>query len=162
MTSEATSTIDIDLPLEKSWEILRDFTQAVNYVPNLTGCELHPGPEEGKGASRRVFQKNGKFLDETVTHWREKQGFVIRLHEGDGPAPAPFREACFIYKIQPKGDKTQLTTTMSYTIRFGFLGKLLDKFFVKKALDGAVNKISRNMKSYYETGVPSNKSIPEA
>lgn len=162
MTSEATSTIDIDLPLEQSWEILRDFTQAVNYVPNLTGCELHPGPKEGMGASRRVFQKNGKFLDETVTHWEEKRGFVIRLHEGKGPAPAPFKEACFIYRIQPKGDKTQLTTTMSYTIRFGFIGKLLNKLLIKKVLDGAVSKISLNMKSFYETGIPSNKTISQA
>nr|MDT0252565.1 SRPBCC family protein [Endozoicomonas sp.] len=129
---------------------------------DLTGCELHPGPKEGRGASRRVFRTNGKFLDETVTHWEEKRGFVIRLHEGTGPAPAPFKEACFIYRIQPIGDKTRLTTTMSYTTRFGFIGKLLNKLFIKKALNGAVSKISRNMKSFYETGTPSNKTISEA
>ena len=117
MPSEANHSLLIQMPIEQAWENLRNFTLAPNYVPNLTGCELHPGPSEGMGASRRVFQKNDKFLDETVVRWEEGQGFVIRLHEGDKGAPAPFSNANFTYQLKRIGSTTELTIAINYDLR---------------------------------------------
>lgn len=161
MTTEATYSIPLHMPLNEAWMKLRDLTQAPNYVPDLTGCELHPGPIDGIGASRRVFQKSGRWLDETVTSWQEGTGFVIRLHQGEKGAPGPFRTAHFRYQLTPKGDVTELTTSMSYDLRWGPLGRLLDKLLLKKALGKAVARIAKNQKKYYETGVPSNTALLE-
>ena len=150
----------INLPLEQSWEKLNNFTLAPNYVPNLTHCELHEGPTEGVGASRRVFQK-GMFLDETIIHWQEKKGFIMRLHKGD-KKPTPFKEANFRYKIKAVGQQTELTTTMTYQLAGGFIGKLLDKLLFSRVMAGNVKTIAANMKSFYETGTPSNPKMRKA
>ncbi|MGI9277327.1 MAG: SRPBCC family protein [Endozoicomonas sp.] len=158
MPSEATHRVLIQMPIEEAWENLRNFTLAPNYVPNLTGCDLHPGPSEGMGASRRVFQKNGKFLDETVVRWEEGQGFVIRLHEGDKGAPAPFNNANFTYRLKRIGSTTELTTSMSYDLRGGTAGKLFDKLLMNRVFRKVVGQIAENLKEFYETGKPTNKT----
>lgn len=159
MSSEVSTHVMIKLPLEQSWEKLRDYTLSPNYVPNLTHCEMHEGPSEGIGASRRVFQKNGQFLDETVIHWQEKQGFIMRLHKGEGGAPPPFKEANFRYKIKAVGDNTELTTTMTYELKGGVLGKLLDLLLFKPVVKGMNKKIANNLKQFYETGQAVNPAM---
>ena len=158
MSSEISSQVMINLPLEQSWEKLKNFTSSPNYVPNLTHCELHEGPSEGVGASRRVYQKNGQHLDETIIHWQEQQGFIMRLHKGDKVAP-PFKEANFRYKIKAVGDQTEMTTTMTYELGGGLFGKVIDRLLFRIIVKGMVKKIAGNLKSFYETGQPVNPAM---
>ncbi|MGH8355325.1 MAG: SRPBCC family protein, partial [Pseudomonas sp.] len=132
MPSTASHSLLIDLPREQVWSKLRDLTLAAHYVPDLTGCQLHPGPERGLGASRRVLQKNGQWLDETVSEWHEGEGFLIRLHRGAKGAPAPFREAWFRYAIAPAGERTRFTASLIYQPAGGVLGRLLDHLLLRR------------------------------
>ena len=159
MGSKASHQLVINLPLEQTWAIMKDYTQAPNYVPDLTGCEIHEGPEQGVGASRRVFLSNGSHLDETVTQWQELQGFTIRLHKGDRGAPKPFKQASFIYRIEPEGQTTRLTMTMDYSVKGGILARIIDKAFMNLIIRTTVARIAKNMKVYYETGTPTNRAM---
>lgn len=162
MSSKASHQLIINLPLEQTWAIMRDYTQAPNYVPDLTGCEMHEGPSEGVGTSRRVFLSNGSHLDETVTEWQDLQGFTLKLHKGESGAPKPFQQASFIYHIEPDGQSTRLTMTMNYTIKGGVIARLLDKAFLNMIIRSTVARVTKNMKRYYETGVPTNKALAKA
>ncbi|WP_051789731.1 SRPBCC family protein [Endozoicomonas montiporae] len=128
-------------------------------MPDLTGCEMHEGPKQGIGTSRRVFLSNGSHMDETVTQWQELQGFTIRLHKGDQGAPKPFSEASFVYRIEPEGQTTRLTMTMDYTMKGGVIARLMDKAFMNLIIRSTVARIAKNMKGYYETGIPTNKAF---
>ena len=125
MSSKASHQLVIDLPLEQTWAIMKDYTQAPNYVPDLTGCKMHDGPAEGVGTSRRVFLSNGSHMDETVIQWQELQGFTLKLHKGDAGAPKPFKDASFIYHIEPEDQATRLTMTMDYTVKGGLFATLM-------------------------------------
>lgn len=159
MPSHASHSLLIDLPHEQVWSKLRDLTLAPHYVPDLTGCQLHPGPERGLGASRRVFQKNGQWLDETVSEWHEGEGFLIRLHRGDKGAPVPFREAWFRYAIASAGERTAFTASLIYQPAGGVFGKLLDRLLLRRALNKVVTQIAVNLKAFYETGETRNESF---
>jgi hypothetical protein len=98
MPSVASYEIHVDLPRARVWDGLRNLSRAPLYVPNLTGIEFTTAQHEGVGTSRRVFQTNGKSLDETVVKWDDGFGFTLRLHDGD-KAPAPFKQAWFDYRI---------------------------------------------------------------
>ena len=54
MSTHASHTIHLNLSLESAWKFLSDLSLAPYYVPGLTGCWFHPGPQSGRGASRRV------------------------------------------------------------------------------------------------------------
>ena len=65
MYTTVSHSVTFDMPRAQAWERLRDLTLAHRYVPGLTKTELHAGPREGVGASRRVYQGERRWLDET-------------------------------------------------------------------------------------------------
>ncbi|WEJ69966.1 SRPBCC family protein [Pseudomonas sp. PSE14] len=142
----------LDLNPDAAWNRLRDLSLAPHYVPGLTGCEFHPGPRDGLGASRRVLMKRG-FLDESVVEWREGQGLVLRLHRAEQGPPFPFREASFRYALHPEsGGRTRLSLSLDGELRGGRLGEWL----LAGALKKTVAKIAVNLKAFYKTGKSQN------
>ncbi|MFS2202386.1 SRPBCC family protein [Pseudomonas sp. Pseusp3] len=145
----------LDLSPQAVWAKLRDLSLAPHYVPGLTGCQFHPGAQEGVGASRRVLRKGGQYLDESVVQWQEGTGFMLRLHKGGNDSPFPFREASFSYALQAEGDATRITLQMSYRLRGGRLAEWL----LAKAFNKVVKQIAENLKAFYETGRTQNPDL---
>jgi len=152
MPSVAKAEILVALPRHLVWERLRDLSLAARYVPGLTGVELTTAQREGVGASRRVFQKNGPPMDETVVAWDEGYGFRLRLHCGDKP-PAPFREAWFDYRIaDAEGGRTLFAPALTYALPWGAVGRLLDALLFNRIASGRTRQVAVSFKRYYETG----------
>ncbi|MGH8347848.1 MAG: SRPBCC family protein [Pseudomonas sp.] len=155
MSATASHSVPLNLTPQAAWAKLRDLSLAPHYVPGLTGCQFHPGPREGLGASRRVLRKGGQYLDESVVQWQEGTGFVLRLHKGGNDSPFPFRQASFSYALQAEGNATRITLQMSYSLRGGKLFEGL----LAKAFNKVVRKIAENLKAYYETGRTQNPDM---
>jgi len=155
MSAIASHSVVLNLTPQAAWTKLRDLSLAPHYVPGLTGCQFHPGPKEGLGASRRVLRKGGQYLDESVMQWQEGTGFVLRLHKGGSDSPFPFREASFSYALQAEGIATRITLQMHYCLRGGRLAEWL----LAKAFDKVVRQIAENLKAYYETGRTQNSDM---
>ncbi len=153
-TSTASASTIIEITLKEAWMRLQDLSLAHNYVPGITKTEITTDLKCGIGASRKVFQSETKWIDETVEEWNEGSGFIIRLHRGTSGPPLPFKEACFTYEISDSEDHTLLTTTLTYTMRWGAFGKLLDKLAINRIIEGRIRDVAVNMKSYYESGFP--------
>ena len=152
MPHKATWEVHIDLPRAKVWEGLRDLTRAPFYVPNLTGVEFTTTQHEGVGTSRKVFQKDGNPLDETVESWDDGYGFTLRLHNGDKP-PAPFKAGWFDYRIADAPDGgTLFRPALIYELPWGPFGSLLNLLVVKGFALKNTRAVAENFKRYYETG----------
>jgi uncharacterized membrane protein len=159
MPSTVTYEVHVGLPRATVWEGLRDLTRAPRYVPNLTSVELMTEQREGVGASRRVFQKNGKPLDETVVKWEDGFGFKLRLHNGDKP-PAPFPEAWFDYRIADAPDGgTLFRPALIYGVPGGLFGKLMNALLIERIALKNVRQVAENFKRHYETGEITNPAF---
>lgn len=155
MPAIASHSLVLDLPPAVAWSKLRDLSLAPHYVPGLTGCQFHPGAREGLGASRRVLQQNGQWLDESVVEWQDGAGFVLLLHRGERGAPFPFRQASFRYAMQAEASGTRITTSMSYSLR----GGRLVEWLLQGAFNQVVKRIAENLKAFYETGETRNPAF---
>jgi hypothetical protein len=155
--SKAQAEVIVNLPRSEVWQRLRDLTIPHKYVPGLRDCRMSTTQKEGVGASRRVFTTSGMEMDETVVEWNEGKGFVIRLHDGDKPPPPIFSEASFHYILEdaPNG-QTKFLPTMTYTLKFGVLGSLLDTLLINMIVRSNMKKVGLGLKQFYETGKPSN------
>ena len=140
----------IALPIDTCWQKLRDLTRAVHYVPGLSECHVTTDAAEGVGASRVVVSKQAGAMNETVTEWKEGEGFEIRLHKGDKP-PMPFAEAHFGYRLVPVGGRCEIHTSLTYTLAFGALGALLDKLVFGRMMRKNVQVVADNLAAYYES-----------
>lgn len=148
------SRIPLALSRTDAWQKLQDISLPHNYVPGIIKTEIKTDQKTGVGASRLVFQNETKSLDETVLEWNEGWGFVIRVHQGDKGAPPPFKELNFEYGLEEEGGQVYLHNRMSYTPAWGFLGALLDKLVLTKAIGGSLRDVTLAQKLFYETGQP--------
>jgi hypothetical protein len=161
MTREVTSQIVIDMPRSDAWDKLRDISLAHNYVPGIVKTEIVSEQAEGVGASRYVYRNAKSYIQETVAEWDEGQGFLIRLHRGDKPAP-PFRNAWFHYKLEDEGTgQTLFTANLKFELPWGALGAWLEKK-MEKVVGTVVSDVAASMKLYYETGQPTTAAALKA
>ena len=148
-------SLEMALPREAAWQKLRDLSVAHHYVPGLTGTEIRTALKEGVGASRRVFQGGGRWLDETVTEWAEGQGFEIRLHRAEQGMVAPFTEASFRYWLEDAGPSaTRLVLTLSYSLRWGVFGALLERLAMGRGVRANLRDVALGLREYYLSGAP--------
>ena len=158
--SSASAEVVLDMSRAQVWERLRDLTKGHYYVPGLKDCRMTTTQMEGVGASRRVYTTSGMEMDETVIEWQEGKGLVLRLHDGDGPPPPIFTEARFHYIFEDlPGGKTLFRPTMTYSLKFGALGRLLDKLMLNMIISSNMKKVGLGLKQFYETGKPSNPAF---
>jgi hypothetical protein len=161
MTREVSAQVVIDMPREQAWARLRDISLAHNYVPGIVRTEIVSARTEGVGASRYVWRNARSYLQETVVEWREGEGFLIRLHKGDKPAP-PFRSASFRYELADQGsDQTLFTASLQFEMPWGALGNWLEKQMAKPVA-ATVADVATAMKLYYETGEPTTAAALKA
>lgn len=143
--------VEVDISMDEAWEKLRDFSAAIHYVPGLTGLEITTEEREGVGASRIVTQ--GRIsLDETITEWRDGEGFTLRLHRGDkGPVP-PMTRSWYVYSLQERDGRVFLCNRMGYELGLGIIGRWLDSLAIGKVVMNSVRDSTLSQKLYYETG----------
>lgn len=150
---EVAAQVTVDRPIAACWERLQDLSLAHNYVPGLTRTEIVSGSRSGVGAHRRVYS-GGKYLEETVTKWREGRGFVIRLHRGGQPM-APFRSAEFEYDLASGGpEQTLVRLSMRIAMPWGGVGALLARLLILPVVRRQLGQVAAGMKHFYETGEP--------
>ncbi len=143
-----------NLPRAAAWEQLQDFSVAHNYVPNLSRTEIVSSARNGEGAHRRVYDNDGSFLEETITEWREGEGFVIRLHRGV-ESMAPFERISFRYQLAELGPRaTRIELSMAYKMPWGAPGASLGEWLIRPVMEDQLVQIAAGMKHFYETGQP--------
>jgi hypothetical protein len=150
----ATVQVDADLPHAQAWALLQDFSLAHNYVPDLSRTEIVSSTSRGVGAHRRVYDADGDYLEETITAWREGQGFTLNLHQGEEPM-APFEQIEFIYTVAPGArNSTQIQLELAFRMPWGWLGDALAEWIILPIMEESLVQVAAGMKYFYETGVP--------
>ena len=141
----------IELPLSRSWALLSDLTLAHEYVPGIQRTELVGNKTTGVGASRRVFSSERDYILETVSDWREEEGFTLDLHNDNGDAPAPFSQASFEYRLEAAGeDRTLVSTELRFTLRGGVVGQWLGSVLLGGVFQDQVDAVTVALKAFYE------------
>lgn len=154
MTELVKAIAIIDIPLNEAWEKLSDISIAHNYVPGIVETRIVTEQTQGLGASRYVYRNAKSYIQETVEEWHEGEGFLIRLHRGDKPAP-PFRNAWFRYALSAyRPGQTLLTVQLRYDMPWGAFGKWLGAR-ISGFVQSTIADVALSMKLYYETGQPS-------
>lgn len=152
--TQISSRIPLTISKAQAWEKLQDISLPHNYVPGIVNTKITTTEKTGVGASRLVFQTETKSLSETVTQWNEGSGFVIRVHQGEKGAPAPFKELNFEYGLEEENGQSYLHNKMSYTPAWGILGTLINKLVLEKAISGSLRDVTLAQKLFYESGEP--------
>ncbi len=136
-----------------AWQKLQDYSLAHNYVPGLSRTEIVSENKNNIGAHRRVYDGDD-YTEETIIEWTEGEGFLMRLHRGEGPI-FPFVFSQFRYQLSDADDgQTQVDLTIYYRLPWGGFGRGLNTLLIERIVASKLIKVGAGMKYFYETGEP--------
>ena len=138
----------INASIEQLWSILTNLELLAQYDPLVKNSELISTNATGLGAKRKVTMLDGKnWFEEMVVTFEPNQSLAYQLTD----CSFPIKGLRHSYTFEKIGGQTKVRQVMEYTVKFGLLGKLLDRLMIRKQTDGGVKKFFAGLKEYAET-----------
>lgn len=139
--------ITIHAPLEKIWQVLTAPEALDRYDPTVKKSSLISIKKSDVGAKRRVEMADGKnWFEEEITVFKPNEALTYTLTA----CSFPVHQLKHTYSFQQSGDTTKVNQVMEYTVKFGWLGKILDAVVIRKQSDAGIKKFFGGLKSYVE------------
>ena len=160
MTTFST-TIKVNAPKEKVWEVLADLGSIYKWNPGVSHSYSTSSETGGEGAMRHCDLQNAKggsigYLKERAFDWRDGDGFTIDIYESN----LPLKRNHVKFDLKSNGDDTIVTITPDYELKFGPLGVLADLLIGRRMLKKGMADMAAGLKHHIETGELVEKSVP--
>ena len=132
---------------EKLWSLLANLEELEKYDPTVSrSVSLSPGAK-GPGAARKVHMKDGKnWFEEKITVWRPNEELAYQLTACSFPVSGLSHS----YTFEPVKEGIRVTQLMEYTVKFGLLGRWMDKWMIRKQTQAGIDKFFDGLKKYSE------------
>lgn len=139
--------ITINASPDKIWNILTDLELLDKTDPAVKKATLISENKTGLNAKRKVLMQDDKnWFDEKITVFKPNEELVYQLTD----CSFPIKGLKHAYSFQKIGNQTKVQQVMEYTVKFGFIGLLLDKMMVGKQFNSGINKFLTGLKIYAE------------
>jgi len=131
-----TGSTEINSPKDNVWKIISDLGGIQNYHPLVKKSYNLTNQTEGVGAGRICEFKNGGVLREESVEWQE--GDYVNLKVIPVKRMPPFKSAFAKMAVEEIDNKTIASLTIEYDLKYGLLGKLMNKLMVKPQFEKVV------------------------
>lgn len=137
----------IEAPMEKIWEALSNLESLEKYDPTVKKCVATSSLKYGEGGRRKVEMKDGKnWFEEKCTLWKPNETLTYELTA----CSFPVHSLNHTYSFERVGNQVKVKQIMSYQIKFGLLGKILDLLVMRKQSDAGIKAFLLGLKSFSE------------
>ncbi|MBK6701673.1 MAG: SRPBCC family protein [Saprospiraceae bacterium] len=141
------NSITIDAPIDRIWSILTDLELLDKTDPTVKKATLISEIKTGLHAKRKVLMQDGKnWFDEMITVFNPNEKLVYQLTD----CSFPIKGLKHTYSFEIIGNQTKVQQVMEYTVKFGFIGVLLDKIMIGKQFNSGINLFLNGLKTYAE------------
>lgn len=127
------------------WEVLSDLGRLEKYDPIVTKSDPIDKLTSGLAARRHCQTRNGWFKEE-VSEWQPYEQLAFTLFDCN----LPMKALKHSYSLHPVEDGTRVTQVMTYTMKYGLLGRLLDLIMVRKQSDKGIKLFFEGLKQEVE------------
>ena len=139
--------IVIEAPIDKIWSVLATPDLLEKYDPTVRKSSLISDIKTDRGAKRKVEMQDGKnWFEEIITVCKTGESLTYELTA----CSFPIHNLKHSYSFQKLDGQTKVLQTMEYTVKFGILGKILDRLVIRKQSDTGIKKFFDGLKSYIE------------
>ena len=139
--------ITIDAPEERVWAILTNRAELGDYDPTVAASTVTSQIATGVGSARKVTMRDGK-------HWFKER--VSVFEPGDAltfeltACNFPIKQLAHTYSFSEKNGTTVVKQVMTYTPKFGLLGRLLDTAVIRRNSDLGIKAFLAGLKAHAE------------
>jgi uncharacterized protein YndB with AHSA1/START domain len=128
---EFTITRQIDVPVERVWEVLNDFGSLHQWNPGVKHSELTSDGPVGHGSTRHCDFAPFGSVNERIERHEHHERLTVHIHEA---FKLPISAATADFNIEAKDGGTELNLHYSYTPNL--LGRLLKGYTDKQMRKG--------------------------
>ena len=136
----------IEAPVGEVWQALGEIGDIYRWNPGVRASHTTSEEGEGLGATRYCDLGDKNYLDEEVVAWQPNEKLTMRITGTN----MPFKTADIRFTLQPVDDGTQVTVSPLYKLKFGVMGELLDKVYVRKSYLKGMEALLAGLKAYAE------------
>lgn len=144
--STFSTEINIQSPIEQVWDTLADIGNIDRWNPGVIESYVTSNHPPGPGASRHCRLGGKNYLDETVVAWEPGRRLTMRITNTNLPLWA---DICFT--LHPGQNGTLVTVSPEYTVKYGLLGQLIDRFYVRNSYERGMKDLLAGLKQYVES-----------
>src|SRR6266704_2533374 len=139
--------IRIEAPIEAVWKAVSVLTEVQHYNPMVASARFISDQREGVGAMRRCELKPKGWAEERVWEWSPPHMIGLEVAASEWPiAFMKWRTA-----LEKDGDATRMSQDLSYKVKFGPLGALMDLLVMRRMLDKGIGEAFEGLKRYVES-----------
>ena len=151
--SKFTIQVKINAPKHKVWEVLADIGGIYKWNPGVVHSYSTSEENRGEGATRHcdlqtVGGKRFGYLEERTVDWREGEGYKIDIYGSN----LPIKSNVIEFTVKAYGDGTIVSVSPEYAIKYGLLGSLINRLFLQRKLQQAMEGLLAGLKYHVETG----------
>ena len=145
--TKVSGQILIDAPVQKVWEVLADFGGVQNWAPGVTKSYSTSPNNSGSGAARHCDVPGFGGIEEYITEWNDGSGFTFQVEP-----VGLIDKSVSKWSVTPQGDKTLVYTELDLKMRFGPIGALMEKLFVRRRIENGTRNALAGLKQHVKTG----------
>lgn len=125
--------------------MLADPARLDQYDPVTKKSELISEIANGLGAERKCETSTGWFKDK-ITEYQPHERLTFTLTGCN----QPMKSLVHSYTLKKIGNQTEVSQVMTYTMKFGMIGKLMDTLMGKRQSDKQIKRFFKGLKEYIE------------
>ncbi len=141
-----TTSITINAPVADVWTALAAVGDIYLWNPGVRASHTTSEQTDGLGSTRYCDLGGGNFLDEQVVHWQPKEALTMRVTGTN----LPFSKVDIRFTLAPENDSTAVTVSPIYQLKYGPLGSLLDRVYVRNSYRKGMDALLAGLKDYVE------------
>jgi uncharacterized protein YndB with AHSA1/START domain len=140
------TAIQIEAPPERVWHTLADIGEIARWNPGVRSSHLLRPASGGPGDSRYCDLGSGNYLEETVAAWEPGEALTMRITATNLPIAA----ADIHFRMEPAPGGTHVEVAPEYRLKFGLLGRILDRLYVRRQYLAGMRALLGGLKEYVE------------
>jgi ligand-binding SRPBCC domain-containing protein len=133
-------------PPERVWALLADLEAVQHYNPGVRRAVIESSQRRGVGALRSCELVPKGRVVERVTHWEDGRAVGLEVTESNWP----IHFMRWVTRIEPDGSGTRITQSLEYAVKFGPIGRLLDRLVMKRKLTSALDGVFASLVKHAE------------
>ena len=134
---------EVSAPANLVWQVISDVVGYADIAPNLSKAEIISG--QGQGMQRRCWDTRGGTWAEQCVLWEEGRRYSMEVDTSD--YPYPFAKMQGTWGLTEGTQGVQIQMEFDYTPKYGPLGWMMDKVYIKPAFSRICEKLMDNWES---------------
>lgn len=138
--------VSITSDIDTVWRTLSDLLAVKQHNPLVASVRLLTHQTAGIGAARRCEMKTKDWVEEKV--WAFDPPHALGIEVVASSWPVTFMK--WRTELRADGPNTLVAQEMNYQLKFGALGRLLDKLVMRRKLHASIEQVFENLKTQIE------------